>query len=424
MYDTSIRKLWKTCALLGFEVDGEKIDINDLSYGRHHILNEALGVPPHRGEYLRYSMIFLLEKGALTREELYTAIGADNTDRKDRANRFIKKSIEEGYLSEDNETVEVNPRYAKTWAMLKKAVTQIGERLYRSEDTENPMKIQHGDKSVWLTTLDFQFLTLFTLHMLVEECWRNNILLLGVTKDTSARDFKNHVIPVCLNEGIWNMKMSQQDLNQVPNTDRMFLQSISINNYDKIEVPWSLVEYDSAFTTIIPEYEKRRKGYVSGAIQNRVSLERTFLKSYIQLSQARSDPQMRSNVLLIDRIAYPDFDLKEKAKYTFLHDYGGAEETLTPIIYKDNTIENPVKNLAMVILYAMSRSSIPEVFGHNVPLFMADKIAKFHFSESKRIIDTTQYWIMNNPKLRKFVYYMSTFRERRGEIESGRRSTN
>ncbi len=61
LYDTSIRGLWKSCSLLGFEVDGEKIDLNDLGYGRHRLLHQTLRVPPFRGEYLRYSLIYLLE---------------------------------------------------------------------------------------------------------------------------------------------------------------------------------------------------------------------------------------------------------------------------------------------------------------------------------------------------------------------------
>src|SRR2546430_3447327 len=50
--------------------------------------------------------------------------------------------------------------------------------------------------------------------------------------------------------------------------------------------------------------------YVGGAIRNKITPERLFLKSYIQLSQTAYDPQLRSNVLLLDRLAYPEFDLR------------------------------------------------------------------------------------------------------------------
>jgi hypothetical protein len=38
-------------------------------------------------------------------------------------------------------------------------------------------------------------------------------------------------------------------------------------------------------------------------------------------------------------------------------------------------------------------------------------------------VDTTAAWILNNHKLRKFIFYMSTFRERRSQIEQTRRES-
>jgi len=75
----------------------------------------------------------------------------------------------------------------------------------------------------------------------------------------------------------------------------------------------------------------------------------------------------------------------------------------------------------MLTLGSMTSNSVPELFGHNKPLFIADKVAKWHNEEMRRIIDTTGKWLMNSPKLRHFVFYMSTFRERRSEIEGARR---
>jgi hypothetical protein len=75
----------------------------------------------------------------------------------------------------------------------------------------------------------------------------------------------------------------------------------------------------------------------------------------------------------------------------------------------------------MTLLVAMAPANIPEAFGHNKPLFVADKIAKWNYSQFKSIADSTANWIANNRKLRKFIFYMSTFRERRASIEQARR---
>jgi hypothetical protein len=255
--------------------------------------------------------------------------------------------------------------------------------------------------------------------MLIEECWSKKVLLIGMTKDTASRDLKNQVIPVCANNNLWN-QIDQERLSQVPNTDRMFLQAISLFNYQKLPAPWSLVEYDSAFRTIVPDYEKR-VGFVSGAIMNKIIPERLFVKSYVQLSQAEHDPQLRSNVLFIDRLVYSEFDCRKESTVSFKHDYHEAIEPIILVFFKNNQVRNEIQNLVMVTLKAMTSPSIPEVFGHNKPLFIADKVAKWHFSEAKKIIDTSKDWIINNHDLRKFVFYMSTFRERRDQIEAARR---
>jgi len=210
---------------------------------------------------------------------------------------------------------------------------------------------------------------------------------------------------------------------QLPNPDRMILQSASIQNAEKIAPPWSLIEYDSAFRTMQPDKQNRRS-FISGAIRNKISLEKAFLKTYVQLSQAKSDPMLRSNVLLIDRLAYPEFDYKPESTIRFWNELSdGTVEPVEALLYKDKSVNNELQNLIMVMLVAMAPTNIPEAFGHNKPLFVADKIAKWNYSQFRTVVDSTANWMMNNHKLRKFIFYMSTFRERRNQIEQARRDS-
>jgi hypothetical protein len=256
--------------------------------------------------------------------------------------------------------------------------------------------------------------------MLIEECWRRHILLIGITKDTSARDFKSQLVPIMHRERLLKRQM-HLDFEKLPNTDRMILQSASMLNAERIAPPWSLIEYDSAFRTIRPETEQG-EGYIAGAIRNKISLEKTFLKTYVQLSQAKSDPMLRSNVLLIDRLVYPEFDYFPESRMNLgnvLSD--GTKEPVETLLFGSNSTPTRIQNLVMAMLVAMAPSNIPEAFGHNKPLFIADKIAKWNYTQFKYVVDSTAGWILNNHKLRKFVFYMSTFRERRNQIEQARR---
>ena len=426
LYDTSKRELWKAkSALIGYKIDDEAIDINDLAIGRQHIINPSLKIPPVRADYLRYAIINLIQqKGSLTKNQILEGLAIKDEKRIKRAERYLKSSVKENVLTEKDDTYAINPKYATTWIRLKKLVTALGDRFFYEQKPEtittNLMKIQKDGKEHWLTTLDIAFITLFTLYMLIEQCWKNQILLIGITKDTAARDFKRQLIPILQNQGLLKGTITPEEYEKLPNTDRMILQSTSLFNPEKVKVPWTLIEYDSAFKTMVPD-PQNRKGCVLGARKNRISLEKTFLKTYIQLSQAASDPLLRSNVLLIDRLTHPNYDYTPNSTVQFWNEFGAAKEPVEVLLFKDSIVKNPLQNLIMTILIAMTSPSIPEAFGHNKPLFIADKIAKHNYTQFKRIADSTAHWILNNHKLRKFVFYMSTFRERRTQIEATRR---
>jgi hypothetical protein len=426
IYDTAKRELWKKKSnLIGYKVDDEPVDINDLTIARACVCNKALGLPPPRADYLRYAIIELVrQKGPLTEKQILDELKIADEKRENRAKKYLNRCVEENILIEKNSGYAMNPKYVAISERTKKLVTILGDRFFfaKTSETETTgvMKILKDGKEQWLTTVDVAFLTLFTLHLLMEECWKRRILLIGITKDTAARDFKRQLIPIMHNEGMLKKTFSREEFEKLPNTDRMILQSASILNPDKIKPPWNLIEYDSAFRTMIPD-RQNRVGHVSGAIKNKMSLEKTFLKTYVQLSQAKSDPMLRSNVLLIDRLVYPEYDLKPENIVEFWNEFGSAKEPVQVILFKDKNTPNKLQDLTMGILTAMAPSSIPEAFGHNKPLFIADKIAKWNYSQFKCIVDTTAGWIVNNHKLRRFVFYMSTFRERRATFEAARR---
>ena len=427
IYDTSKRELWKRkSSLIGYAADGEEpIDVNDVTIARQCVCNQTLGLPPPRGDYLIHAIIQVLKQhGTLTEGQVLTELCLQDEKRAKRAKRYLGRLVNEGILTEKEEAFSLNPRYATTSKRVKNLVINLGEQFFFEKTSEKQtsamMKILKDGKEQWLTTVDIAFLTLFTLQLLIEECWQKRILLIGMTKDTAARDFKRQLIPIMHNEQMLQKPIPSMEFERLPNTDRMILQSASLLKPEEMKPPWSLIEYDSAFRTVVPDRQNRR-GYVSGAIKNRIGLEKTFLKTYVQLSQAKTDVMLRSNVLLIDRLAYPEYDCNPGNVVQFMNEFGGAEEPVEILLYKDKNAPNKLQNMVMSILVAMAPTSIPEAFGHNKPLFIADKIAKWNYAQFKSVVDTTAIWILNNHKLRRFIFYMSTFRERRASIEAARR---
>ncbi|MEM3466838.1 MAG: hypothetical protein QXW47_06575 [Candidatus Jordarchaeales archaeon] len=425
LYDTSRRRLWKMCAILGFEVDGVPLDEEDLMLARHRVANTGLNLPPPRGDYLKSSIVFLLERSEkpLTPRQVCDVLGVRGKG-EERVKRHLKSLSAKGVLVEKKDRYHLAEKYKGSWSRVRRVVEAVGERLFMEdagEKDENKMWIKVGGERRTLTTLDLAFLTLFAQHMAMEECWRNRKLLVGVTKDTYARDFKNHVVPICQNVQVFRDAPPQETLSSLPNTDRMLLQSFSVEFWEDVRPPWSLIEYDSIFPTIIPD-RNRGAGYVLGARRNKTAIERLFLRTYVQLAEGKHDPLLRSNVLLVDRLVYPEFDLRDETVLPLINVYSGYEEPLEVIIYRNRKVENPIQNMLLCILSSMSTSSIPEAFGHNKPLLIADKVAKWHYSLFKEVIDSVKNWVANNREVRKFIFYMSSFRDKRTQFEQARRA--
>lgn len=411
IYDTAKRPLWKRqSTICGLEMDNVAFNEQELAYGRYHAMSED-GKLPARGDYLRYATLSVLEKSTepLDLSEIAVALELRNEDQISKLKRYLDKSVEEGYVRESHASYTLDSRYSNSWDRIRRIVEQFGTRFFAS-NLGNPLKITDRGEPRWMTTLDLAFLSLFSLNLLIEECLNNRILLVGITKDTTARDLITHLIPICINQSIW------KNVKHVATTDRMLLQAVSMFHHHEVPVPWSTIEYDTAFQTIIPDL-KHRVGYVSGAVKNRIILEQLFVKSYIQLDKAKSDDQFRSNVLFIDRLYHADY---EKAPTLALkHEYSAIEE-VRPVLWQSSSSVNPVQGLLMVTLKAMTQQSLPEVFGHNKPLFIADKIAKAQRDRAAQIVRATGHWLVSHPKLRKFSFYMNTFRARRSEVEYAR----
>lgn len=441
IYNTSKKKQWSsTCSILNTGIDQVKIDANDLTIARHYLINELLEIPPPRGDYLRFSLLFkILQNEGLNLESICEHLKISEKKKIKRIEKLLEKWIEEKVISKNDGYYVVNDKYKSTWDRIKKLVVLLGNQIFQSEkDPFIVVKEVDGKiKKEWLTTTDLTFLTLFSLLMLIEECWRNHILLVGITKDTVARDFSNHLIPIGIENSFWRLGESEEKQDSADTTnknsdgsyanmvlsDRMLLQTTSLVNHDEIDVPWSIVEYDASFVMAIPDLAGK-PGYVSGAVRNRITLNKLFLRSFVQLEKAKTNNLLRSNVLFIDRLVYPQFDydsdIASSNIVSLVHEYVG-EEKIDFILYKNNRVLNPLQNFLMIVLKSMSCPSIAESFGHNKALYIADKVAKWHNEEFRKIVDSTTILISNRKNVRNYLFYMNTFREKRHEYESNRR---
>ncbi len=415
------------CGLIGHKIDGNPFTKTEWVYARKLFGNLEFGTPPGRGEFLLSRVIMELAQNpgnSLTREDIAQRLGLTDEFHLSRLDKELEKGIRgsgeaKGVIIRKGKHFVLKPQFRDMRERLRKLVEEVCERMF-SIDPNVSYEERFKIDGRWITTNDLAFLSLASLYMTIEKCWNNRTLLIGVAKDTSARDLKRQVLPVLNHVGRFEGGFGDKG-QDTPDTDRMILQWISLHEKDRLRVPWASVEYDTAFKTIIPHFD-RKPGLVSGARRNQISLEKTFAKSYFQLCQAASDPKLRSNVLLYDRLIYPEFDKGPDRLTTLPHEYENRPDSPEPVeVVFYEGVDNPVQSFIISLFEGMTSMSIPELFGHLRLLYIADKVAKYYWSQFKGMVESTGVWLINRSDLREFLFYLSSFRERRSSIEQSRK---
>ncbi len=414
-------------SLIGLDTEFGEVTKADLWFNRYRPFNKNIGIPPPRGEYLSHRIFFELEQ----REEL--SLGQfirefGLTDSSKVISR-VKRAIE---LLEKNEVVTVigegreaeiilSEDYKQSFARISAVKEAIVSRLFdlENEDT-NPLRIEVRGEKRWLTTVDLALLSLFSFNSLVQEAQTRPFILIGITKDTYSRDFRNQFLNFLNAYPNSPVKIDMKTKMSLPQTDRGLLQAVSHVVLDELHPPWATQEYDTAFRTMGP-----KKGEVwptmSGSHQNIILSERLFIKSFIQLREGRTNPELRSTVLMTDRVVIEE-DLKHSINLPgLIHHYRGIEERVYPLVMPANNKDNPVQNLIMRVLTLLDAPSIPEAMGHNKPLFVADKVCKWFGEVFGSIVSSTRQWMETHREIRSYAFHLTSFREKRTDFEQTRK---
>jgi hypothetical protein len=123
-------------------------------------------------------------------------------------------------------------------------------------------------------------------------------------------------------------------------------------------------------------------------------------------------------VFSYDRPCYPGLDVQ--GELLLHHLDGNVDEEIQPMIHFDKDSE--ISHLVMDILCSMALEVIPECLGHNYPLFLADKKAKYILGEMKKAYLATVAFEMANGEFDQQVLYQAKFRDFRSKMESSRRA--
>ncbi|MBU7048260.1 MAG: DNA double-strand break repair nuclease NurA [Theionarchaea archaeon] len=301
----------------------------------------------------------------------------------------------------------------KLWQSLKEKMVNRCKLLFDDNNSSALYEIyQEKDvtKHKWLTSDDYDFLSLIALYAIVEECWKKNILLTSVSKDSGVSYMTKKYLKVCKFLG----ESPYSTLDRIPPimwTDALYFDAIS--DAVTLTTPWSTIEYDSVFATLqIGEDVGTGKEYLTGIRNQYLSPDRLFVKSYAQFYRF-SEEGMGSDIVAIDRLVYPE-DLRSIKRTTI--NIAGKESDMQFefVFFRDRDSENQLQRLNAYLLHKLCLNKNMEAFGYPHPLFMADKLAKNLLEMVKPMIHCGNDVFFRHPK-------HWTMRQRRTIVESVRR---
>jgi hypothetical protein len=245
----------------------------------------------------------------------------------------------------------------------------------------------------------------------MKESLSKKVLVIGITKDTSASDFTRSVIPYATSTGLLESKSPLPNLKN----DKAFLTIMAATNSEGIRAPWRTIAYDTCFTTLVGSKEGEKISL--RAARKVVSRENLFIKSYFQLREFRTDPETRSPVFVYDRFFNDSYDKNLTQKI----DVYEQDKMVSINPYFEGSSVNDIDNL---ILHLLSHSDNPEVleaYGHNQLLYLADKAVKAEIKSMRGMLRGVADLQLGTLARKEKVFSISRrYRDMRAESEMKR----
>ncbi len=415
--------------LEGMSTPFGKVDGLDLELTRMLVTNPGLSIPSPRSQLLKFAALSCLFGGEeMSVPQILSRLGANQSHVSGLLRDFRELDSEYGVFEGGSEggdraeleggdaTFRLREGVKDYWTRVVSAALVVADHIFNPK-ADHPLRIKAGQSEErWITADDLDYLVLVFVLELTRRAWSESLLPIGFIKDSGASELVKTVVPILRESGVVKLKRELPNFN----SDKMLLQTNSVVNASSVPTPWHSVDIDAAFRTMVPVRDARLQhgeARVRGAYRNVIYPERMFVKTYMQLWSSKKDPSVRSHVFTFDRPAYPGYDHWDEL---VLHNEDNeVDEKISPVLNLRE--ESAITNLAMSILSLMAGEIIPEALGHNYPLFLADKKAKFVLRQSKEAYLGAVQFELAKSELDQQVLFSQKFRDYRSQVEARRR---
>lgn len=393
--------------LIGYKYQMRALSAQDVILAQSHPYNEALCIPSTKKfRIYNYVLHRLQKQSPLSITTLAKEVNMSDEELSGRINYLINKVDKddplrqnEPLVHEEKNNLSFNHNYEGSWDYVIALFEHICKILFKEKRPDALIykkKSTNGEEvETWMSPNDLRFLISVGIRALIEECWRYNVLLIGIVKDSSSKYLTRNYL------GVMDHIGKYVDVPRVllPWTDRDFLETLPWID-EKLNAPWTTIEFDSVFMTLHMEQENGNK-IITGIRGDVINpSERLFVRSLAQFYLDRSKKTLLAgHVIFIDRLLIPELDKKDWNELCINQNTERLGE-INPIVFLDKNCTNNVQNLMMYILNMVTRNLYPEVIGYPDPLHKADWGAKSLYKKVKPVIDSSSVSFRINPLLK------------------------
>jgi len=409
---------YKRINLIGYKYQMRSLTAQDVIIAYSHPYNERLDIPSKK-KYRAYNYVLwkIQENSPRSISSLAKELKLSEKELLRRINYLISENVEQGDLLTQNKPIAYisgdelyfNEDYVGSWEYCIGLFEHICKKLFKEK---KPNALVYKKKNLegraeerWTSPDDLKFLISIGIRALIEECWKHNVLLIGIVKDSASRYLTRNYI------GVMDHIGKYKDVPHVllPWSDRDFLETLPWIS-DSLMTPWSTIEFDSVFMTLHIEKGEDKNKRILGVRGKIISPpERLFARSLAQFYLNRSKKSMLyGHVIFIDRLLIPSID--NNIEKVVIDQNKRVLGVIEPIVFLNKNERNGVQDLMMYILDILTRNLYPEVIGYPDPLHKADWGAKSLYKKIKPIIDSSDISLRSNPAHK-------TFRQMRDEIK-------
>ena len=393
--------------LLGYRVGRRVLDQGDAIVAYAHPFNDELDLPSTKHFRLYNALIAECVRNKGKPVDVAAFASKNDLKMEDIEAHFDRNSNVRAKIADYDKTSKIfKPRFPfqDSWWDSVRLFEDICRRLFKEKDQEAliyeaPDEDDHTKtRRRWMSPDDVKFLVAIGLRALVEECWKNRVMLLGIVKDSQSRYFTRNYYGLMRHLNIYE----PIDVKPLPWTDRIVLEDIA-SQVEEIVAPWTTVEFDSCFMTLhLGQPEGSINPQPMGVKGDVVNQERLFARSlgqfFLRHDAQKSFPLM-GHVVFIDRLLHPHWDTELCKEAAII---GPELGTIRPFLQRDCTVDNSGQQIAMFFLDTLTRNLFPEAIGYPDPLHKADWGAKTVGQRVAQIIADSEIVLRINPLAKAF----------------------